>query len=227
MGEVVSSCNQKKLSGKRLSRGYPIPEQLISEKTTKLKKQNVEPSKSTNAADDGLFCLWTDTNYRYCENGDILTINFTKASDIFIDHCVQVDDFIISYVLNKIISIDIFEASNLLCCHLFDSREIIDNKPPLNLYSIYCKDHDELRVYFTDTILFTRQKIEMKDNVLLEITSSTTTLQKIEIKGDDVLLEMDDDKKIVALWFCSASDRIANKLSKEDREKLIKNYSLT
>lgn len=34
MGEVISSCNQcnqKKLSGKQLSRGYPIPEQLISE----------------------------------------------------------------------------------------------------------------------------------------------------------------------------------------------------
>ncbi|CAB4445076.1 unnamed protein product [Rhizophagus irregularis] len=223
MGVVVSSCNQKKLSGKRLSRGYPIPEQLILEtkKTTKLKKQNIEQSKSINT-DDSLFCLWTDTNYKYCECGDILTINFTETSDILIDHCEYVDDFIISYVHNKIISVDIFEASNLLCCHLFDIREIVDNKPPLNLYSIYCKDHDELRVYFTDTILSTRQKIEMKDNDLLEIISSTTTLQKIKIEGDDILLEMDDDKKIVALWFCNANDRIENKFSKEDREKLIK-----
>ncbi|RGB44237.1 hypothetical protein C1646_660888 [Rhizophagus diaphanus] len=200
MGVVVSSCDQKKLPGKRLSRGYPIPEQLISE------TQN----------------LWTDTNYKYCECGDILTINFTETSDILIDHCEYVDDFIISYAHNKIISIDIFEATNLLCCHLFDIREIVDNKPPLNLYSIYCKDHDELRVYFTDTILSTRQKIEMKDNDLLEIISSTTTLQKIKIEGDDILLKMDDDKKIFALWFCNANDRIENKLSKEDKEKLIK-----
>jgi uncharacterized protein YuzE len=98
---------------------------------------------------------------------------------------------------------------------LFDIREIIDNKSPLKLYSIYCKDHDELRVYFTDTILSTKQKIEMKDNVLLEITSSTTTLQKIKIEGNDVLLEMDDNKKLVAIWFCNASDRIVNKLSKK------------
>lgn len=43
MGAVVSSCNQKKLSGKRLSRGYPIPEQLISETKVCFMHFNIVP----------------------------------------------------------------------------------------------------------------------------------------------------------------------------------------
>jgi hypothetical protein len=33
-----------------------------------------------------------------------------------------------------------------LCCHLFETSETIDNKPPLSLYPISYEDRDELEV---------------------------------------------------------------------------------
>ncbi|PKC66942.1 hypothetical protein RhiirA1_459067 [Rhizophagus irregularis] len=47
---------------------------------------------------------------------------------------------------DKIVSFEIWEASKLLCCHLFDTSEMIDNKPPLSLYPICYEDRDELEV---------------------------------------------------------------------------------
>jgi hypothetical protein len=52
-------------------------------------------------------------------------------------------------------------------------------------------------------------EIEMKDNIFVK----NTTLQKIEIERDDILLEMDDNKKFVALWFCNASELIKKRQS--------------
>ncbi|RIA82154.1 hypothetical protein C1645_835837 [Glomus cerebriforme] len=110
--------------------------------------------------------LWANTNYRYYKNADILSINFTRKTDVLRDYCEHIDDLLICYVLNnKIISVQIFQASALLYCHLFDCNEMIDNKPPLCFYAVYCEDRDELSVYFTDDPSTKRlQNIEQKNS---------------------------------------------------------------
>ncbi|GET54426.1 hypothetical protein GLOIN_2v1486734 [Rhizophagus irregularis DAOM 181602=DAOM 197198] len=55
---------------------------------------------------------------------------------------------------NKIISVKTFEASTLLYCHLFDFNEMIDNKPSLCFYSIYCKNCDGFSIYLTEWISY-------------------------------------------------------------------------
>nr|CAG8517279.1 15362_t:CDS:2 [Entrophospora candida] len=60
-------------------------------------------------------------------------------------------------------------------------------------HQIYC------RVYLTDTM----------------------RLQKIEVE-EAILLQMDDDKKLVALLFRNENDRMAKEFLKEDRERLSK-----
>ncbi len=66
--------------------------------------------------------------------GPILITDIMKMrrkADVLRDYCEHIEDFLICYVLNnKIISVQIFQASALLYCHLFDCNEMIDNKPP-------------------------------------------------------------------------------------------------
>jgi len=122
---------------------------------------------------------------------DILSINFTRKAGILHDYCEHIDDFLICYVLNnKIISVQIFHASALLYCNLFDCNEMIDNKPPLCLYSVYCEDRDELSLYFT-------------------VDPSSKRLQGIEVE-DDILLQISDYGKLIALLFHNANNRIAS-----------------
>jgi len=127
------------------------------------------------------------------------------------EYCEHIDDLLISYVPNnRIITVEIFDASDVLHCHLFDVQKVIENKPPLHLYSVYCENHDELRVYFTEDI------------------PSTLRLQKIKWE-EDVLLLLDNNEKLVGLFFHNVNYRISKELSTEDREKLkleMKSHSL-
>ncbi|PKK78784.1 hypothetical protein RhiirC2_769847 [Rhizophagus irregularis] len=125
----------------------------------------------------------------------------------------QIGKAIISYkehffnsFYEEIISIEIFDASTFLYCHLFDCNEMIDGKPPLFLYSLYYEDRNELSVYFTGY-------------------PPTTRLQSIEIEKD-VLMQISDNGKLVALLIRNAEDRIAREISKEDREKLREEFKL-
>ncbi|RIA82798.1 hypothetical protein C1645_743520 [Glomus cerebriforme] len=217
IGEKMTSTVEKmmfenrimKLSAdEHLSNVYPIPELLMSEimKITNLEENNNAKGKGELSTDANL-SLWTNTNYGYYEDADILSVNFTRKADVLRDYCDHIDDLLICYVLNnKIISVQIFHASALLYCHLFDYNKMIDNKPPLCLYSVYCEDRDELSVYFTDY-------------------PSTKRLQSIEVEKD-IILQMSDDGKLVALLFCNANVRIAKEFSKEDRERLREKYKL-
>ncbi|CAB4401683.1 unnamed protein product [Rhizophagus irregularis] len=83
---------------------------------------------------------------------------------------------------------------------------MIDGKPPLFLYSLYYEDRNELSVYFTGY-------------------PPTTRLQSIEIEKD-VLMQISDNGKLVALLIRNAEDRIAREISKEDREKLREEFKL-
>lgn len=154
------------------------------------------------------FCsIWTNTNYAYYEDADIFSIHFMRKYDVLHNYCDHIGNLLIGYVLdNKIISIEIFDASTFLCCHLFDCNERIDDKPPLFLYSIYYEDRNELSVYFTGY-------------------PPTTRLQSIEIEKD-VLMQISDNGKLVALLIRNAEDRIAREISKEDREKLREEFKL-
>jgi len=97
------------------------------------------------------------------------------------------------------------DASTILYCHLFDVDEVIDDKPPLRLYSVYCEDRDELRVYFTDDPTMKLQTINMEQ---------------------DFFVQVNDSGKLVAVLFRNANDRITREFPKEDREKLLKELEL-
>ncbi|GBC44713.1 hypothetical protein GLOIN_2v1884336 [Rhizophagus irregularis DAOM 181602=DAOM 197198] len=63
---------------------------------------------------------------------------------------------------DKIVSVDIYEASELLCCRLFETSETIDNKPP---FAFYPEDRDEVEVLFVGSkpLPITFEKTENKD----------------------------------------------------------------
>ncbi|CAB4381234.1 unnamed protein product [Rhizophagus irregularis] len=65
-------------------------------------------------------------------------------------------------VWSTIVSVDIYEASELLCCRLFETSETIDNKPP---FAFYPEDHDEVEVLFVGSkpLPITFEKTENKD----------------------------------------------------------------
>lgn len=138
---------------------------------------------------------------------NILTINFTRKINVFHDHCEFINDLLVCYVPNdKIILVQIFQASTMLCSHLFDYDEVINNQPPLHLHSIYCEDRDELNIYFTDYSFTKRLKCTEEDK--------------------DILLQISDNDKLTGLLFRNAKNRIAKEFSQKDRERLIENYEV-
>ncbi|CAB5217361.1 uncharacterized protein OCT59_026331 [Rhizophagus irregularis] len=182
-----------------------IPELLI-DKILNLEEHNDTKDKGKLRTDVNL-SIWTNTNYAYYEDADIFSIHFLRKYDVLHDYCDHIGNLLIGYVLdNKIISIEIFDASTFLYCHLFDCNERIDDKRPLFLYSIYYEDRNELSVYFTGY-------------------PPTTRLQSIEVEKD-VLMQISDNGKLVALLIRNAKDRIAREISKEDREKLREEFKL-
>jgi hypothetical protein len=116
--------------------------------------------------------------------------------------CREANDyFLVSYDrYDKIVSVEIFGASKLLGCHLFDSPETLDNKSPLSLYPIYYKERDELKVFLVDS----------------EVPS--ITFQKTKEKDFEVGLNSKEN--IVILLFHNASSRLAETLPEKEREIL-------
>ncbi|GBC00273.1 hypothetical protein RclHR1_00380041 [Rhizophagus clarus] len=106
-----------------------------------------------------------DTVYRYYEDTDTLSIYLAKASSGVVRYCKEANDYIlVSYDDDdKIVSVEIYGASELLCCHLFDTSETIDNKPQLSLYPVCYEDRDELEVFLNDFKPSTFQETEDKD----------------------------------------------------------------
>ncbi|RIA96161.1 hypothetical protein C1645_414154 [Glomus cerebriforme] len=178
----------------------------ILKKVTNLEGYNYANGEYKTSTDINL-SLWTNTNYSYYEDADILTINFTRKINVLHDYCEYINDLLVCYVPNdKIISVQIFQASTILCSHLFDYDEVINNQPPLHLHSIYCEDRDELNIYFTDD-------------------SSTKRLKCTE-EDKDVLLQINNNDKLIGLLFRNAKNRIAKEFSPKDRERLIESYEM-
>ena len=139
-----------------------------------------------------LFSLRNNTVYFYDEEVDIISLYFASKSAGY-NHSEEAleNKILVSYDNDeKIVSIDIFKASKNLSCHLNDFQVEIDNKPPLVLYPVYHKFHDELRVYFHGSI------------------SPTITFEKSEEEGIEVA--MDDAKKIIALLIRDPSKKVRN-----------------
>uniref|UniRef100_U9SZ88 Uncharacterized protein n=1 Tax=Rhizophagus irregularis (strain DAOM 181602 / DAOM 197198 / MUCL 43194) TaxID=747089 RepID=U9SZ88_RHIID len=203
--EVVTDTGEKMTTEKEHLSSDLIPELLI-DKILNLEEHNDTKDKGKLRTDVNL-SIWTNTNYAYYEDADIFSIHFLRKYDVLHDYCDHIGNLLIGYVLdNKIISIEIFDASTFLYCHLFDCNERIDDKRPLFLYSIYYEDRNELSVYFTGY-------------------PPTTRLQSIEVEKD-VLMQISDNGKLVALLIRNAKDRIAREISKEDREKLREEFKL-
>ncbi|CAB4488849.1 hypothetical protein RhiirA1_393443 [Rhizophagus irregularis] len=194
IGKKVVSKNKMMISPEEHLSNDLIPELLVN-KILNLEEHNDTKDKGKLRPDVNL-SIWTNTNYAYYEDADIFSIRFMRKYDVLHDYCDHIGNLLIGYVLdNKIISIEIFDASTFLYCHLFDCNERIDDKPPLFLYSIYYEDRNELSVYFTGY-------------------PPTTRLQSIEIEKD-VLMQISDNGKLVALLIRNAEDRITREISKE------------
>lgn len=150
----------------------------------------------------------SDTVYRYYEDTDTLSIYFAKASSGVVRYCEEASDYIlVSYDGDdKIVSVEICEASELLCCHLFDTSEIIDNKPPLSFYPICYEDCNELEVLLVDSTL---PSITFK-----------------ETEDENIKVGINDKEEIVKLLFRNASRRLAKTLPEEEREKLAEEAKL-
>jgi hypothetical protein len=84
--------------------------------------------------------------------------------------------------------------------YLFETTEMIDNKPPLSFYPICHEDRDEVEV------------------LLVDPKPSPITFEETEDK--DFKVGINDDKKIVTLLFHNASGRLAKTLPEEERKKL-------
>lgn len=156
-----------------------------------------------------LYSTREDTVFRYYRDTDTLSIYFAKSSAGVVFYSNEANNYIlVSYDGDdKIISVEIYEASELLCCHLFETSETIDNKPPLSFYPICYKDRDEVEVF------------------LVGSNSSPITFEKTEDKDFEV--GMNDEKKIVTLLFHNASGRLAKTLPEEERKKLAKEARLS
>jgi len=158
----------------------------------------------------GLFSLTSqydfarpDIVFRYYEDTDNFAIYFIKATPGVIDYCDNAtDDILVSYTRgDKIVSIDIYGVSTSLQCHMFDTRETIDGKPPLTINSIYYEDSDILKIYFVDQ-------------------PPTNTLQDMETDIEDIKVERNNTDRITCISFHNAEKRMAKPISEEERENL-------
>jgi uncharacterized protein YuzE len=139
-------------------------------------------------------------------------IDFTKPSPGVVRSTNEINNernILVSYDSDdKIVSIEILEASELLHPYLFDTQATLDSKPPLNFYPIHYKNHDKLIVYFIDINQFNIPSIKYQ-----------------KTKEKDFELGMDGEK-IFLLLFHNVSNRIAKTLSEEERKKLAKDVEL-
>jgi uncharacterized protein YuzE len=144
-----------------------------------------------------------DIVFRYYEDTDNFAIYFVKATPGVVDYCDNATyDILVSYTHDdKIISIDIDGVSSALQCHMFDSREVIDGKPPLTLTPIYYEESDTLKIYFVDHM-------------------PPISALREETDIEDIKVERDNMGRIICILFCNADMRIATPISEEEREKL-------
>ncbi|CAB4445953.1 unnamed protein product [Rhizophagus irregularis] len=126
-----------------------------------------------------------DTVFRYYEDTDMLSIYFAYLYHI--TECIKKKYFFLKMksrstmlllslqkltlllkshlqgsqltVWSTIVSVDIYEASELLCCRLFETSETIDNKPP---FAFYPEDRDVLFIG-SKPLPITFEKTENKD----------------------------------------------------------------
>ncbi|PKC64775.1 hypothetical protein RhiirA1_536813 [Rhizophagus irregularis] len=106
-----------------------------------------------------------DTIFRYYEDTDMLSIYLLTYTILpSFSSVVSYSHEANNYNDNddKIVSVDIYEASELLCCRLFETSETIDNKPP---FAFYPEDRDEVEVLFVGSkpLPITFEKTENKD----------------------------------------------------------------
>ncbi|CAB5200656.1 unnamed protein product [Rhizophagus irregularis] len=169
-----------------------------------MKELNMQTKSTKNN-----ICIRDDTVFKYYEDMDRLSIYFAKATSGVIKDCRGPNDYTLASYDgdDKIVSFEIFDASNLLRCHLFDTSEMIDNKPPLSLYPICYEDRDELEILFIGS------------------KPSFITFEKTE--DIDIEVGMDDENKIVTLLFHNASSRLAKTLPEKEREKLAEEVRLS
>ncbi|CAB4384895.1 hypothetical protein RhiirA5_349331 [Rhizophagus irregularis] len=152
-------------------------------------------------------------SFEYHEDADAFLIDFIKPSLGIVRSTNEINNernILVSYDSNnKIVSIEILEASELLHQYLVDTQATLDSKHPPNFYPIHYKNQDKLIVYFIDINSFNIPSIKYQ-----------------KTKEKDFELGMDGEK-IFLLLFHNVSNRIAKSLSEEERIKLAKDVELS
>ncbi|PKK63086.1 hypothetical protein RhiirC2_789411 [Rhizophagus irregularis] len=120
-----------------------------------------------------------------------------KACDSSVeDYCVDVTvDFLISYDINdKIVAFHVQEVSKLLSRNTFDLDEIFNEDPPKP-------------IYFEDS-----------DILIVSLVYSTLPSRFLKTEIEHIKVGTDNVGNIICLSFYSASNRIAEELTLEEKE---------
>ncbi|PKB98482.1 hypothetical protein RhiirA5_431311 [Rhizophagus irregularis] len=126
----------------------------------------------------------------------ILSVYFVDSDSSVEDYCVDVTvDFLISYDINdKIVAFHVQEVSKLLSRNTFDLDEIFNEDPPKP-------------IYFEDS-----------DILIVSLVYSTLPSRFLKTEIEDIKVRTDNVGNIICLSFYSASNRIAEELTLEEKE---------
>ncbi|CAB4373939.1 unnamed protein product [Rhizophagus irregularis] len=134
---------------------------------------------------------WYVCYFELC-NKCILTITDSSVEDYCVDVTV---DFLISYDINdKIVAFHVQEVSKLLSRNTFDLDEIFNEDPPKP-------------IYFEDS-----------DILIVSLVYSTLPSRFLKTEIEHIKVGTDNVGNIICLSFYSASNRIAEELTLEEKE---------
>ncbi|RGB33784.1 hypothetical protein C1646_761363 [Rhizophagus diaphanus] len=133
--------------------------------------------------------------FKYFKDTDNLSVYFVDSDSSVEDYCVDVTvDFLISYDINdKIVAFHVQEVSKLLSCDTFDLDEIFNEDPPKP-------------IYFEDS-----------DILIVSLVYSTLPTRSLKTEMEDIKVGTDNVGNIICLSFYSASNRIAEELTSEEK----------
>ncbi|CAB5188885.1 unnamed protein product [Rhizophagus irregularis] len=135
-------------------------------------------------------------NFQIFRRQTILSVYFVDSDSSVEDYCVDVTvDFLISYDINdKIVAFHVQEVSKLLSRNTFDLDEIFNEDPPKP-------------IYFEDS-----------DILIVSLVYSTLPSRFLKTEIEDIKVRTDNVGNIICLSFYSASNRIAEELTLEEKE---------
>ncbi|PKK71991.1 hypothetical protein RhiirC2_710695 [Rhizophagus irregularis] len=158
--------------------------------------QNLEPIKSADPAEKAWpIKVFRNIIFKYFKDTDNLSVYLVDCNSSVEDHCIDVTiNFLISYDINeKILAFYVGGVSQLLSRNTFDLDEAFNEDPPKP-------------VYFEDS-----------DILIVSLVDSTLPTRFLNTEMEDIKVGTDNMGNIICLSFHSASNRVAEELSSEEK----------